>query len=321
MVYVAIIGLAGLVVSERAAFLTAAGSAVAYSLMLGAEYGGLLTHRVAFVRPPERQAAAAVFVSACLFLAAWVVTYAVRQIRSVYERAEELRNEAVSALAHDLKNPLNVILGYAEMLADMGRSDINDVTQRIRLSAQQALDFVHNALDAAAIHGKPLVPNLEPVRLTRLIREVVEQYRPVAGSKGVAVISEVEGSPVVHVDPQLLTRAVSNLVSNGIKYTPPGGTVHIGLTAATDAVALAVTDSGPGIAHAEQAHLFRPYSRTSSARGVEGTGLGLYIVRRIAEAHRGSVAVRSEVGRGSTFTLRIPILSVQRPVTDRAVIK
>jgi len=164
-------------------------------------------------------------------------------------------------------------------------------------------------LDAAAFEGRPVMPQLVPTQLNDIVRGTVRRYESAARAERISLTADLNPAlRVVEVDPQLITRAVDNLLSNAIKYGGAGGTVRVSTALSEDAALIRVSDSGPGIPAAEQPLLFRKYSRASSALGVEGSGLGLYIVRRIAEIHRGSVSVTSEPGRGCTFTLRIPFV-------------
>jgi signal transduction histidine kinase len=249
-----------------------------------------------------------VIVDVYLLLGAWVASYAIRQMRAVYVRAEEMRSEAVSALSHDLKNPLTIIEGYASMAETADTSERMEYLTRIRYSARQALDLVRNALDAAAIEGRPIAPTYEPVRLNELVEQVVDLYRLTADGKQVRVVMELAPTmPILHADDQLLRRAFGNLLSNAIKYTTRNGTIRITTALRDSTVVVTVADNGQGIAAGEQSNLFQKYGRTTSAHHTEGTGLGLYIVRRIAEAHRGKVFLRSELGRGSAFTIELPL--------------
>ncbi len=308
LLYALVVVLAGLVLSEPANYLAAAGSALAYSVMVWAERIKLLPHLVPYAKPPDDAAATVIIVDVYLFLIAWVAAYAIGQMRAVYARAEEMRGEAVSSLSHDLKNPLTIIQGYAEIAEDAPASEQANYFQRIRHAALRALDLVHNVLDAAAIEGRPLEPTYEPIRVSEVVQQVIDFHQLVAEGKGIQLVSELaDAGAIIHADRQLLSRAIGNLLSNAIKFTGRSGTVRVTSAVRAGNLAVAVADTGPGISEADQAGLFQKYARTAAAHRTEGTGLGLYIVRRIAEAHGGRVTVRSELGRGSTFTLELPL--------------
>lgn len=308
LLYALVIVLAGLVLSEPANYLAAAGSAVAYGAMVWAEQVKWLPHQVPYGKPPDDAVATIVIVDVYLLLIAWVASYAIRQMRAVYLRAAEMRGEAVSALSHDLKTPLSIIQGYAEMAQEAEAGNRAEYLQRIRRSAQYALDLVRNVLDADAIESRPIVPNYEPVRLNELVQGVMDFHELIAKGKNVQLVGQLAvQAPIIHADGQLIGRALGNLLSNAIKYSQRGATVRVTTAADGDWVSVAVADNGPGIAIEDQAGLFQKYRRTRATERVDGTGLGLYIVSRIAEAHSGRVVVSSDLGRGSTFTLELPL--------------
>jgi two-component system sensor histidine kinase BaeS len=146
------------------------------------------------------------------------------------------------------------------------------------------------------------------VDLKTLVDEVANRYRFAAEAAGLELtVDDGGGMREAQVDGQLIGRAVGNLISNAIKYTPSGGRVSVSLGKSRDHALIQVRDSGTGIAPEELPLLFKRYSRTSSARGIEGSGLGLYIVRCIAEAHGGTATATSKQGEGSTFTLAVPL--------------
>jgi signal transduction histidine kinase len=306
LLYALIIGLAGLILSGRAAYFCAATSALCYGLVGWAERGAV-AHHLPYAKPADDAIATVITVSVYLFLAAWIVSYAARQVRGIYQRVEESRSEAVSALSHDLKSPLGTIDGYAEMMTEAAPAERQDYVRRIRQAARQALDLVHNELDAAAVEGRGMVVNRESVNINALVEAVVDVYRDSAEAKAVRLKTLLDDAcPTLTADPQLLSRAIGNLVSNAIKYTEANGLVEIMSAPESGGVTVEVRDTGCGIAPATQAKLFQKYSRAATSTAVEGSGLGLYIVRRIAEAHGGSISVISEAGRGSTFTLSLP---------------
>jgi signal transduction histidine kinase len=310
LLYALVIVLAGLVLSEPANYLAAAGSALAYSLMVWAEHNGWLAHLVPYAKPADDALATVVIVNVYLVLVAWVASYAIRQMRAVYVRAEAMRDEAVSALSHDLKSPLAIIRSCAELVEEDPAVDRADYLRRIRHTAQQALDLVSNVLDAAAVESRPMAPHYEAVHVDELVKQVATFYRIVAERKKIRIeIALGDPTPLIQADGQLLSRALGNLLSNAVKYTAPSGTVRVRTAADDSTVSVAVADDGPGISEPDQAELFRKYRRTSTARGTEGTGLGLYIVSQIAAAHGGNVTVASRPGQGSTFTLVLPVVA------------
>jgi signal transduction histidine kinase len=307
LLYVLIIGLAGMILSGRAAYCCAAASALSYGLVGWAEQRGVLPHYLPYARPADDAVATVISVSVYLLVAARIVSYAAWQVRGIYQHIEELRREAVSALSHDLKNPLGTIDGYAEMVAEATPVEREEYMRRIRQSARQALDLVHNELDAAAVEGRGMVVNRERVNLNELVEKIVDVYRASAEAKGVRLTTSPAGDgTILSADRQLLSRAIGNLVSNAIKYTDSSGQVEITTASQPGLVTVSIRDSGCGITPATQARLFQKYSRLATSAAVEGSGLGLYIVRRIAEAHGGSVGVSSDAGKGSTFTLLLP---------------
>jgi signal transduction histidine kinase len=310
--YAALIGLAGLLLAEHAALAMSAAAAVAYATLVWAESRGLLWTLLPGMRPVDRQIATVIMVALCLVMFAGLVFYAVRQIRVVYGRVEELRREAVRALSHDLKNPLMVIRGYAYLMSDADPAERAEYLMRIQHAAQQALDMVHNVLDASNLEERMFVPSRSRADLNGLVAEAVEAYRPAAQARGVRLsVSLGKDIPDMEIDVHLVGRAVANLVSNGIKYSDRGGVVTVATYREGDRVAIEARDTGHGIPQEEQDGIFRQYSRILSAtHSVEGTGLGLHIVRCVAEAHGGSVAVDSTPGLGSTFTLWLPLLPV-----------
>jgi len=214
-------------------------------------------------------------------------------------------------LRHDINNPVAVALGYTqiivERLQDAGHPDpevlvlAGSVAELLKAIADLVANYLHmGAID----RGVPWL-HYEDVALDTLVREVVERLRPAAAEKEIAV--DLAGSsPTVRADRRQLGRVFTNLVGNAIKYGPGPGRVAVTLTGDADEVAVAVADTGYGIAAPDLARLFTRYARFHRDKGIPGTGLGLYLSKAIVEAHGGSIGVDSELGRGSTFTVRLP---------------
>lgn len=224
---------------------------------------------------------------------------------------QQTKNDVVSLVSHEMRTPLTAIQGMTELLADYELDParrremhlaINDEVKRLARMITQYLDITR--LESGATVLRRL-----PVRLEALIDRLLLLLEPVAAQHGIRLVRQLAPDlPPLVADPDLLSRAIENLVSNAIKYSPGGTQVTIEASASEDAVTVEVSDQGYGIPEADLARIFEKFYRVPRAQdaGTPGTGLGLALVREIAELHGGSVAVRSEVNAGSTFTMRIP---------------
>lgn len=222
---------------------------------------------------------------------------------------DELKNMFIASATHDLKTPLTSILGYAEML---GEEDLSDDAGRMATTivsgAQRMLLMLNDLLDAASIMNGDLTLERTHTDLVAVVRDAMEVVRPAARAGQVTITQRGVASAEAFVDERRVLQVLDNLLSNAVKYSPEGGQVHITCEVGSDAVVLAVTDTGIGIPAAEQQQLFGRFFRASTAveRGIGGTGLGLANARALAEAHGGSLECTSEPGVGSTFTVNLP---------------
>jgi signal transduction histidine kinase len=179
---------------------------------------------------------------------------------------------------------------------------INDEVKRLARMITEYLDITR--LESGATQMR-----LAPVRVESVLERILILLDPVAAQRQIELVRHIPaGLPAVLADIDLLSRAAENLVSNAIKYSPNSTTITISARADEEALVIEVADQGYGIPEADLARIFEKFYRVPRVQdaGVPGTGLGLSLVREIAELHHGSVAVKSEVGKGSTFTLRIP---------------
>jgi signal transduction histidine kinase len=227
------------------------------------------------------------------------------------EEANRLKRQLVSAMAHDIKSPLGLITGYAEFLSGRlekvpeAKEDMEFVCQ-IQASAQRISRLVSGVLDASRLEaGHPIVRT--PVHLNALVREMTQQQVLVLREKRLDLMLDLANDlPRVVGDEAQLGRVLSNLIDNAIKFTPPGGRIFVTSRREDEAVVIEIEDTGMGIPKDELPLLFSEFRRLRGARRIEGTGLGLFIVKTIVEAHGGSVAAQSKEGRGTTFQLRFP---------------
>jgi signal transduction histidine kinase len=219
------------------------------------------------------------------------------------------RAEFVAMLRHDIANPLSTALGYAELLMDQFADDPAGaptvaVLDTIREQLRAISELVTNYLHIAAIdRGAPVV-HWEDVDLRRLIGDIQAALALSARDKGLTLECTVEHDSV-RADRRHLHRVLMNLVSNAIKYTPGPGQVSVTVRRDGEQVAIAVRDSGLGIAPEHHPRVFTKYARFHTERGIPGTGLGLYLSRGLIEAHGGTLALVSAPGEGSTFCVRL----------------
>lgn len=221
----------------------------------------------------------------------------------------QAREEFLATLRHDINNPVNVALGYTEMMIDRLRAAGEHETLALSASVLESLkvvaDLVSNYLHMAAIdRGVPWLAR-ETFDLGALAAEIVARFQPSALEKGVTITCH-GACPAACADRRQLGRVITNLVSNAVKYVPGPGRVEVRLAAEATGVTLAVRDTGYGIPADDLPAVFGKYARFHRDRGIPGTGLGLYISRAIVEAHGGTITVASVVGQGSTFTIRLP---------------
>ena len=231
------------------------------------------------------------------------------------EQKERLKMDLVSALAHDIKNPLGIIMGYAETMSDqfIGRSEAKgnlEILDRIQESAQRIVNLVTGFLEASKAESGKLNLEERPVEINSLIREVAQQQMGDLRKKNISLDVELDETiPTVVGDKAQLDRVLWNLVGNAIKFTPGGGRITVSSRHDNGYVCVAVKDTGIGIPKDELPLLFSQFRRLKGSAKIEGTGLGLFIVKTIIEAHKGTVQAESAGGQGSTFTVRVPIRS------------
>jgi signal transduction histidine kinase len=229
------------------------------------------------------------------------------------EETETLKRQLVSALAHDIKNPLAVILGYAETLTSRlaGRLDNEEdlsFLKRIQENVERIVKLVTGFLDASEAESGKVEVARNPVQMNLLIREVGQQQMGNLRQKNLSLNVDLdENLPEILGDADQLDRVLWNLVGNAIKFTPTGGNITITSRIENNHACVSVKDSGLGIPKEELPLLFSEFRRLKGAAKVEGAGLGLFIVKTIVEAHGGSVSADSQEGYGTTFTVWFPI--------------
>jgi len=252
-------------------------------------------------------------------------------LRDITERArlEQAKSDFVATASHELRSPLTSIKGFIELLE---ATDSENLTERqrefIRIALQSTdrlVELVNDLLDIARIESGQFEIHPRSADLRETVEEVAALMAPRVQAKGQRLEVQIyDPRPPAHVDPARVRQIITNLVTNAHVYTPEGGTITLRLEGDTLATTITVADTGPGIAPEEVRRLFDRFFRGSTdGRKTAGTGLGLAIVKSLVDLHGGAVDVQSTVGRGTTFTVRLPsartgAMSVGRPTGNGA---
>jgi len=228
------------------------------------------------------------------------------------EEASRLKDEFLATVSHELRTPLTSVLGWAHMLrtGHFSADEVSRALETIERNARAQAQLIDDLLDVSRIITGKLRLEVRPVEPASFVEAAVEALRPAAEAKGIGLEQEIEaGAATVSGDPARLQQVAWNLISNAIKFTPPGGLVRISVTRSASHVQLVVTDSGSGIAPEFLPHVFDRFRQQdgTTTRRHGGLGLGLAIVRHLVELHGGSVRAESGgEGRGSAFTVLLP---------------
>lgn len=230
------------------------------------------------------------------------------------QRLNDAKSTFVSSVSHELRTPVTSVVGYSEMLIDGMAGEVSseqhDMLGRIRRNGERLMVLIEDLLTASRLESGTATPVLRDHDLRDSAQGALEAVSPLLRNRRLRINLEVGGSAApVLADAEQLERLVMNLLSNAIKFTPDGGSVTLTVSHdGTDAL-LSVSDTGMGIPEDEQDQLFSRFFRSSTAqrRAIQGTGIGLSIVRGIASQHGGAVSATSVEGFGSTFTLNLPL--------------
>ena len=229
--------------------------------------------------------------------------------QSEIEKTSRIRQEFTANVSHELKNPLHVISGYAELLeSGMARpEDVKPFAGKILAESQRMTKLVEDIIDLTELDSGGIGMSWEEADLYRIAENAVDSLKTTADAAGVELLLEGENAALRGVQ-QHLYSIVYNLCDNAIKYSPEGGTVVVRVQNGEDRVTLSVSDNGIGIPEEHQDRVFERFYRVDKSRSkaVGGTGLGLSIVKHAAMLHDAAIELTSEPGVGSIFTIRFP---------------
>ena len=238
------------------------------------------------------------------------------------ERVEQMRRDFVSNTSHELKTPVGAVMLLAEAIESAADDpdQVRHFVRRLSAEATRLGQLTSRIRNLSRLQSADEIAEMRDVSVDEVVRSAIESQAIAAESAEIQVARGGERGLFVRGDPQILTEAVSNLLANAIAYSPAGAQVGVGVREADGAVEIAVADHGIGIPETDQQRVFERFYRADQARSrrTGGTGLGLAIVKHAVQRHGGSVELWSRPGRGSTFTIRLPLVaSSELPVSRK----
>ena len=224
---------------------------------------------------------------------------------------EKLKAQTFSTVAHDIKNPLIAMVGFASLLLRGKKGNVTQDQARflgiIKKEGEKAIRLADNFLTSVKIDFNKVGYYYERIDTEKWIQEIIKKMEPTFEAKNLDIIFEAEKAiPEIMIDPLQMERAIENLLSNAVKFTKEGGKIWLNLNRAEkgDGIEIKIKDNGIGIDQEFLPHIFELYKR--GIERIEGTGLGLFVTRSIVEGHGGKIKVESKKGEGSCFTIYLP---------------
>ncbi|HWA88455.1 MAG TPA: ATP-binding protein [Rhizomicrobium sp.] len=245
--------------------------------------------------------------------------------RDVAERANRLKSMFLATMSHELRTPLNAIIGFSELMhgelyGPLGNGRYREYASLIEGAGRHLLSLINDVLDMSKIEAGKLELHRQVFDVREIVRDCSELIRDRADKHGIVLKEEIEAGPLrLDADKRAMKQILLNLLSNAIKFTPEGGGVTVRARREGGQLILSVADTGVGIPADQLSRLGNPFVQIRNSAGAshEGTGLGLALVRALAEVHDGRLAIESTLGKGSTVSVIIPALA-ERPVLARA---
>ena len=270
--------------------------------------GVILEKKLELPRGPLGQGTIIVQVRAAMLGEEYILLLA--DDRTEITRTEEIRNDFVANVSHELKTPVGAISLLAEALESSADDElaVRRFAKRMHKESGRLAALVQDIIELSRLQGASVVQQGGPVDVNAVIAEAVDRSQLPAESKNITIVVGGRTEEKVFGDQDLLVTALRNLIDNAIRYSPPNTRVGIGVRSKEGLVSISVTDQGEGLSAEDQERVFERFYRVDSARSrhTGGTGLGLSIVKHVASNHGGEVTLWSQPGQGSTFTLRLP---------------
>ncbi len=234
------------------------------------------------------------------------------QSNKLLSQVEELKTNFISMMSHDLKTPLARIQGMTDMILKDPQplsSLQREAVDTIRHSSEDLLKFINSILNYGRIESQGVELHLQSRDVNALLKEVIRKHEFLAKIKRIPIEAELEPLFPIQVDPELIKQVFSNLIENAIKYSPEDSSVRISTAEKEGRVIIRVEDQGPGIPQDDVSNIFMKFFRSKNAKSspIKGSGLGLYLAKYFTELHQGSITVESTYGKGSAFTVELPL--------------
>lgn len=235
-----------------------------------------------------------------------------REKNKLLTQVEELKNNFLSMMSHDLKTPLARIQGMADIaLANTENlePEQKNAIQTIRKSAEELTEFISSILDLSRVESQKIKLNLQSRDINRILEDTIKKYEYLALQKNIEIIPELETLFSVKIDGDLMKQVFSNLIENAIKYSPTNSRILVTSEEVNGQIIIQVADQGIGITENEIKHIFTKFYRTKHVKNspIKGSGLGLYLAKYFVELHKGQISVESLPQQGSTFTVNLPM--------------
>ncbi len=281
--------------------------------------GVILEKQLELPRGPLGQGTIVVQVRAAMLGEEYILLLA--DDRTEITRTEEIRNDFVANVSHELKTPVGAISLLAEALEASPDDEeaVRRFAKRMHKESTRLAALVQDIIELSRLQGANVAQQAHPVDINTVVAEAVDRSQLPAESKNIEIVVGGRTDAMVYGDQDLLVTALRNLIDNAIRYSPENTRVGVGVRARDGLVAVSVTDQGEGLSPEDQERVFERFYRVDSARSrhTGGTGLGLSIVKHVMANHGGEVTLWSQPGQGSTFTIRLPEMEGQdQPAAD-----
>ena len=234
-------------------------------------------------------------------------------------RLDKTRRDFIENISHELKTPIGAIALLSEAIQEAGddRAAVSKFAASLNKESSRLTFLVQDIIKLSRLQSEEVIADAELIDLNEVVADAIDRNEQLAANRKIRLVSEQAPKLEVFGNKEMLITAVKNLIENAISYSEPGTSVGIGCSAKESIAEITVTDSGAGISPENQERIFERFYRADPSRSREtgGTGLGLSIVKHVAKTHRGEIKLFSQVGVGSTFTLRVPLATASDPST------